>query len=72
MAGRLKRNFVKVQSAEMGDQLITGLPWKLEGQAPRTYRSAPALGQDNDYVFQELLCLTPKEQKALEEQGVIY
>lgn len=63
---------VEIQSAEMGDQLVTGLPWKLEGQAPRTYRSAPALGQDNDYVFQELLGLTPQEQKALEEQRVIY
>ena len=64
--------FVEVQSAEMGDHLVTGLPWKLEGQAPRTYRSAPSLGQDNDYVFQKLLGLTPQEQKALEEQGVIY
>ena len=64
--------FVEVQSAELGDHLVTALPWKLEGQAPRTYRAAPGLGQDNDYVFQKLLGLTPQEQKALEEQEVIY
>jgi crotonobetainyl-CoA:carnitine CoA-transferase CaiB-like acyl-CoA transferase len=35
------------------------------------WRHAPLLGQDNDYVFQELLGLSPEEVHELERQGTI-
>jgi crotonobetainyl-CoA:carnitine CoA-transferase CaiB-like acyl-CoA transferase len=33
---------------------------------------APLLGEDNDYVFRELLGITEDEMKRLEENQVIY
>lgn len=35
-------------------------------------RSTPELGQDEDYVFGELLGLSSKKRRELEEEGVIY
>ena len=48
------------------------LPWRFDGRRPTTARPAPALGQDSDYVYRELLGLSEGEVAELVEMGVIY
>ena len=49
-----------------------GVPSRFsDGQTPRLHE-APALGDDNDYVFKELLGLSAAEMDRLVEQKVIY
>jgi hypothetical protein len=36
-----------------------------------TERAAPCYGEDNDYVYDELLKLTKQERSELEKEGVI-
>lgn len=54
------------------EEVIPGIHWKLGRSTGGIYRPAPRLGEDNDYVFRELLCMSKSETAALEEQEVIY
>jgi hypothetical protein len=43
----------------------------MSGEGPDHWRSAPLVGEDNDYVFGDLLGLDDAERADLREQGVI-
>jgi crotonobetainyl-CoA:carnitine CoA-transferase CaiB-like acyl-CoA transferase len=49
-----------------------GIPWLIDGQRPNQFRRPPRLGEDNAYVFQELLGLSDDEYDSLCTQRVIY
>lgn len=64
--------FVEMEHREMGKLRLPGLPLKLSDCPKGDYSAPPCLGQDNDYVFGELLGLSKEEIKRLEEEKVIY
>lgn len=64
-----REHFVPLIHAHMGDRLYERNGFRLSG-APNGYaQSGPTLGQDNDWVFGELLGLSPAERKSLEADG---
>ena len=61
--------FEEAFQEETGAHLYTGVPWKMS-ETPASIRRGPVrLGQDNEYVYQDLLGYTPQEYAALEEEG---
>ena len=54
-----------------GTFLVPGNPAQLSETPGRVRRHAPLLGQDNDYVFQDLLGLPRDEVERLERDGVL-
>ncbi|MEE8363023.1 MAG: CoA transferase, partial [Dehalococcoidia bacterium] len=66
---------VELDHSEIGRWPVQNLPFTMSetpsivGQPSN--RGAPCYGEDNDYVYQQLLGLTPDEQAALKEAGVI-
>ena len=61
----------EVEHFEKGTEIATGVPLGLTGTPGRTTRTGVALGQDNDYVFGELLGLSPQEMREYTDAGVI-
>lgn len=55
-----------------GGIVVYNEPWKGPHVEPKEPRYAPLLGEHNDYVFGEVLGLSPEEIKRLTEQEVIY
>ena len=64
--------FVDVEHPGVGAVRLAGLPCKLGGIPAADYQHAPFIGQDNDYVFRELLNMSDEEIARLEEEQVIY
>jgi crotonobetainyl-CoA:carnitine CoA-transferase CaiB-like acyl-CoA transferase len=50
--------FEEIDHVKKGKVVATGIPLGLTGTPGRTHRAGAALGQDNDYVFGELLGMT--------------
>jgi crotonobetainyl-CoA:carnitine CoA-transferase CaiB-like acyl-CoA transferase len=63
--------FVKVKHPRSGGTLSDGSPIQFGERPARDWKAAPSLGQDNRYVFTELLGLTETELSACMEKGVI-
>jgi len=67
--------FVDLPHTEIGTWPIEGFPAKLSGSPADvgglTGRASPKLGEDNDYVYRELLGLTADELMVLREEDVI-
>ena len=51
--------YTEVLHPEMGPSLIRNLPWKLPKTPIKVERPAPGFAQNNRYVFQEILGLSP-------------
>jgi crotonobetainyl-CoA:carnitine CoA-transferase CaiB-like acyl-CoA transferase len=64
--------FVEVEHPRMGVLTQPGMNIRLSKSRGDVYRHAPLLGQDNNYVFAELLGLSEKEIRKLQEEKVIY
>ncbi len=54
----------------MGSWVTLAPPWNLSATPAEITRQAPALGQHNQYVFGELLSITPEEMALLQTEGV--
>ncbi|MBI4518999.1 MAG: CoA transferase [Deltaproteobacteria bacterium] len=63
--------FEEIAHAKKGTVVANGIPLGLTGTPGRSGQTGAALGQDNDYVFGELLGLTPDEIQAYVEAGAI-
>ncbi len=64
--------FSRLQHAEVGVQMHTGIPWRLTN-APNGVRSpAPLLGADTDTVMKELLGFSSETIARLKEEQIIY
>lgn len=55
-----------------GDHPVAGIPGKYSAIDTLRYTPAPCLGQDNEYVFGDLLGLSAAEITRLQEEKVIY
>jgi len=49
-----------------------GIPWRMSETPCEVWRAAPTLGQDNDYVYGELLGMSSQQIAELVERKVIY
>jgi len=63
--------FAELDHPEMGKTVSDAAPIRLSDTPPRYTRSAPLLGQDNNYVYGELLGMSKAELAKLKEQGII-
>ena len=69
----VERGFAaEVERLDDGTAATLGIPWLIDGQRPNQFRRPPRLGEDNDYVFQELLGLSEDEYETLRAKQVIY
>ena len=64
--------FVEIDHPQLGAVRLAGLPCKLSDSPPGNYSHAPVLGQDNDYVFREVLKMPEEEIAQLIEEQVIW
>ena len=56
----------------VGRHRIDGMPAQMSRTPPSFDRGGPTLGQDNAYVFGELLKMTNDEIRCLEDQQVLW
>jgi len=68
---RARGFFVELDHPELGKTIFDATPIKLSDTPARYSRAAPVLGQDNDYIYSELLGMSQDEVAELREQGVI-
>lgn len=63
---------VELDHPEIGTMKYSGLLWKMSKTPGGVYRHAPLFGEDNEYVFGELLGIPSNEIKKLMEEEIIY
>lgn len=63
--------FIEMDHPVIGISRFEGWPARMSRKGPEFWRSAPLLGEDNDYVFGELLGLDPDERERLTREGVL-
>ena len=63
--------FFEMDHPVIGVARFEGYPARTTGKGVDHWRSAPLVGEDNDYVFGELLGLDPDERERLTREGVI-
>jgi crotonobetainyl-CoA:carnitine CoA-transferase CaiB-like acyl-CoA transferase len=66
-----RRFFEEIEHLKKGRVVATGIPLGLTGTPGRSGRSGAAVGQDNAYVFGELLGMSPEEIQRAVEVGAI-
>ena len=63
--------FRKISHPAVGEIPTDTLPIRFEGQGQDPWEPSPLLGEDNHYVYGELLGLSEAEIKTYMEKGVI-
>jgi len=63
---------VEVEHPAMGKQVVLGPPWRLSETPAGVEKAAPVIGEQNEYIFGELLGMPSQEIKGLMEEEVIY
>ena len=63
--------FVEKEHPEVGVRKHAGIPWRMSETPCEVWRAAPVMGQDNEYVFGELLGLSSAQIAELVEREVI-
>jgi len=61
-----------VEHPVMGNVAVFGVPWRFSKTPVKVVKSAPIMGESNDYVFRELLGLSKDEISRLVNEGVIH
>ena len=64
--------FIEMNHPEVGSRPVIRLPWILTPGPSARYKHAPLLGEHNQYVFHDLLSMSPDEVAQLVERKVIY
>jgi crotonobetainyl-CoA:carnitine CoA-transferase CaiB-like acyl-CoA transferase len=64
--------FVRLDHPEVGRQKHAGIPWKLSETPLAVRKAAPCLGEDNEYVFCDLLGRSRAEYERLVAEQVLY
>lgn len=68
---RERGTFFELDHPVIGPALFEGSPIRFSTTEQENWRSAPLLGEDNDYVYKQLLGLSDPEIAELSEAGVI-
>jgi benzylsuccinate CoA-transferase BbsF subunit len=69
---RARGLFVETEAPLGGRRLTIGAPWRIRPDFEPTYTPAPRLGQDDEYVFKELLGLSDDEVAELYRSKVAF
>jgi crotonobetainyl-CoA:carnitine CoA-transferase CaiB-like acyl-CoA transferase len=69
---RARENVVEVEHPVIGKKMVISPPWKMSETPAKIQRTAPLLGEHNDYVLGDLLGLSKDEIAQLMEEKVIY
>jgi len=64
--------FVEKEHPEVGVRQHAGIPWRMSDTPCDVWRAAPVMGQDNDYVYGDLLGLSNGQLEDLKARQVIY
>jgi crotonobetainyl-CoA:carnitine CoA-transferase CaiB-like acyl-CoA transferase len=64
-------DFAPVTHPVTGEELVYGLPLKLDSALGRELRPAPLLGQHTQYVLSEILGYASDQIDNLQQQGVL-
>ncbi|MDE3204014.1 MAG: CoA transferase [Acidobacteriota bacterium] len=67
----MRGTFFEMDHPVIGPARFEGFPALMSGDHPDHWRSAPLVGEDNDYVFGEILGLSEQERADLLGAGVI-
>jgi crotonobetainyl-CoA:carnitine CoA-transferase CaiB-like acyl-CoA transferase len=68
---RAREFFVPLQHPVLGKTISDRCPIRFKEDSGVVWKAAPLLGEDNRYVFQELLGLTESELSSYAEKGII-
>jgi len=68
---RARGFFIELDHPELGKTISDATPIKLSDTPARCSRAAPVQGQDNDYVYKQLLGMSEDEVAELKQQGVV-
>jgi len=63
--------FIELDHPEMGKTISDAIPVRLSDTPAKYHRAAPTPGQDNDYVYKQLLGMSEEEVIQFREQGII-
>ncbi len=63
--------FIELEHPELGKTVSDAVPIRLSDTPPGYSRAAPTVGEDNDYVYRELLGMTADEVLRLKALGII-
>lgn len=63
--------FVNLEHPVLGNTMADTHPVKLQGSQKDPWKAAPLLGEDNQYVYRELLGLSEKELSSYIKKGII-
>jgi len=63
---------VEVEHPVMKKQVVLGAPWKLSETPAEVNKASPTMGENDEYVFGELLGMPSSEIKQLMDEQVIY
>ena len=63
--------FVAPEHPVTGERLLEGMPWKSNATQP-AFKHAPLLGQDNYYIFHDVLGMSDEEFARLVGEEIIY
>lgn len=66
-----RQYFSNLHHPVVGTRKHTGIPWRMSATPCEVWRPAPALGQDNEYVFCTLLGLSRDDVEQLRASGII-
>ena len=67
-----REEITEVHHSRLGTRKTITPPWKFSETPATIYRTAPLLGEHNEYVFGELLGMSTQEIKQLMDDQVIY
>jgi crotonobetainyl-CoA:carnitine CoA-transferase CaiB-like acyl-CoA transferase len=68
---RARGFFIELDHPELGKTISDATPIRLSDTPARYSRAAPVAGQDNEYVYRQLLGMSDGELSELERQGII-
>ncbi|MAT03875.1 MAG: CoA transferase [Acidimicrobiaceae bacterium] len=68
---REREQVITVEDPELGPLRMPGVTPRLTQHPGRVWRTAPDLGQDNEYVYRDLLGIAPDRYEALRSTGTI-
>jgi benzylsuccinate CoA-transferase BbsF subunit len=63
--------FVELEHPEVGKRRHLGIPWKMSRTPCEVHRPAPCLGQDTDYVLDDILGLSREDISSLRAKEVL-
>ncbi|WP_176541126.1 MULTISPECIES: CaiB/BaiF CoA-transferase family protein [unclassified Bacillus (in: firmicutes)] len=64
--------FEPINHPLLGERLVEGIPIKMSESSPYIHKSAPLMGEDNDYVLKEILHFSDQEIELMHDHGVFW